>query len=44
MKKTFLLILLIMAKTNASPAQNTVANNDIKTDSGITFQNVKTQR
>ena len=32
-----------MAKTNASPAQNTVANNDVKTDLGITFKNVKTQ-
>lgn len=43
MKNKFLIILLIMAKTNASSAQNTAANKDVKTSSGITFQNVKTQ-
>lgn len=43
MKKITLIILIIMVKINASSAQNTEANNDVKTNSGITFQNVKTQ-
>jgi len=43
MKKITIIILIIMAKINASSAQNTEANNDVKTNSGITFQNVKTQ-
>ena len=43
MKKIILIILLIMAKTNTPFAQNSVANNNAKTGSGITFQNVNTQ-
>lgn len=43
MKKIFLIILLIMAKISESSAQNTIASNDVKTNSGITFQNVKTK-
>lgn len=42
MKRIILITLLIMAKINIAFA-NYVANNDAKTGSGITFQNVKTQ-
>ena len=42
MKRIILITLLIMAKINIALA-NYVANNDAKTGSGITFQNVKTQ-
>lgn len=42
MKRIILITLLIMAKINIAFA-NYVANNDSKTGSGITFQNVKTQ-
>jgi pimeloyl-ACP methyl ester carboxylesterase len=34
---------MIMGKLNSSSAQNNVANNDAKTGSRVTFQNVKTQ-
>jgi len=43
MKKIILIILLIMVKTNTPFAQNSVANNNAKTGSGIIFQNVNTQ-
>jgi pimeloyl-ACP methyl ester carboxylesterase len=43
MKKIIPIILLIMVKINTSFAQYSVANNNAKTGSGITFQNVKTQ-
>jgi pimeloyl-ACP methyl ester carboxylesterase len=43
MKKVFLITLLIMAKINSSSAQTDVTNNDAKTGTRVTFQNVKTQ-
>ena len=43
MKKIILITSLFMANTNFLFAQNTVANNYVKTGPGVRFQNVKTQ-
>ena len=43
MKRLILITFLIMTKINTPFAQGYAANNDTKTYSGITFQNVKTQ-